>query len=114
MTKIKGQTALDRDDFSGYIDTGCGGLCIKSTDCPFDLCTLDRPRHLSAPVTDDRAVVDMLFDGKSLRETATHFGISIRTVHRAQQRVTDALSTEKRWARASEEQADEMEARSAE
>jgi transposase-like protein len=93
VTKIKGQTNVDRDDFSGYVDNGCGKLCVRSLDCPFKFCVLDKPRHLSEPVTDDKAIVDMLKGGARIAETARFFKTSPRTVYRARRRAALAAAS---------------------
>ena len=66
-------------------DTGCGGACTRSTECPFPVCRYDLPANTTqqrlAAVNAQR-VREGLASGLSIAEAARWAGVSKRTVQR--------------------------------
>jgi len=68
-----------------YPDTGCGGLCTSSLNCPYPVCRLDDPTVVDRGAQEARyAEIRRLRGlGHLWREIAAMTGVSMRTVARA-------------------------------
>lgn len=90
---------------SDYQDTGCGGECVKSTECPYPRCMLDDPsvaRGKRKPmvvtpherrVERDGQMAELHAQGVTVDELVERYGLAKRTVFeilRRQRRLTSA------------------------
>ncbi len=85
MSFIKGVARADNyPDYFPYEDTGCGGACIHSLECPYPQCVHDAPRIRAQT---ERAVkrqecIRLRAEGRTSGEIARLVGISRRTAIR--------------------------------
>ena len=79
---MKYKPSPDRKD--AYSDTGCGGDCVRSLECPYAVCILDNPGFIMTQQRQERnkKILDMDEEGKTRSYIASEMGIGLKTVHR--------------------------------
>ena len=71
-------------------DTGCGGACVKSLECPYEVCRYDDPHRRILPSSfsgmtmreRQKKIRDLREQGVTTREIARSLMVTVRTVYR--------------------------------
>ena len=71
-------------------DSGCGGACVKSLECPYEVCRYDDPHRRIVPSAFDgmtmkerhQKIRDLREQGVTAREIARSLMVTVRTVYR--------------------------------
>ena len=77
-----GKINPERED--AYPDTGCGGGCVRSLECPYPVCISDDPGFLARlqRQSRDEKILSLSGEGRDRRYIASEMGIGIRIVDR--------------------------------
>ena len=86
-----------------YLDTGCGGRCLRSLECPYQVCIEDSPIRSSKSRRLHEAILEGYAAGMTVDQLAEHNQINVRTVFRALARERAVISTSRGSANATKE-----------